>query len=210
MSETRFNPSIQGWNFSNSCFPAFRYKLPVFPYARWGKSERGLCGGMVFSALDYYLAGQALPRIKTLNVSDSDPLFCYLVQRLFDSFTPYDVWWYYRMQHPWCTQKTLQTHSMQHLQQILSGLNKQIPVPFTLILAHTWNPDRLGENHQVLATGYTIEKEYTTLRIYDPNYPNQHRYLQFTNKKPVHISMHGQPVRAIHKMQYTACIPPVF
>lgn len=164
---------------------------------------------MVFSALDLYLAGKPVPRIHTLNTDDSDPLFRYLVQRLFDSFTPSDVAQYYRLQHPWCGKRTLETHSTKHLQEILSGLDSGIPVPFTLILTHTWNPDRLGENHQVLATGYSVGNEYTELRIYDPNYPGTDRFVRFTNKKPVHISMHGQPVRAIHKMQYTRREPPV-
>lgn len=208
MPETRFSPSIHGWNFSNSCFPAYRYKLPLFPYARWGKSERGLCGGMVFSALDFYLVAKPVPRIETLNTNDSDPVFRYLVQRLFDSFTPSDVSQYYRLQHPWCSKKTREAHSEQQLQHILNGLDTGTPVPFTLILLRSWNPDRLGENHQVLATGYSVENEYITIRIYDPNYPNQDRYVQFGNKKPVQISMHGQPVPAIHKMLYMRKDPP--
>lgn len=210
MPQTRFSTSIHGWRFSNSLFPEYRYRLPIFPYTRWGKSERGLCGGMVFSALDYYLAQKPIPLTEHLDTNDTNPLFRYLVKRLFDSFSPSDVSRYYQLQHPWCSRQNLYIHSKRHLQLILASLDRGIPVPFTLILVQTWNPDRLGENHQVLACGYDTQHETIRIRIYDPNYPGTDRYIQYSEKPGNYplITMHGQSIHALHKMRYTPQNPP--
>jgi hypothetical protein len=35
------------------------------------------------------------------------------------------------------------------------------------------NPFRLSQSHQVLAYGYRVASDVLTLRVYDPNWPNQ-------------------------------------
>ena len=51
-------------------------------------------------------------------------------------------------------------------------LDKGTPCPLGLIRVKTKDLSKLGENHQVLATGYDISNDMLTLFIYDPNYPD--------------------------------------
>lgn len=207
MSQPPFQIPVNTWNFSNSSFKKYRYRIPIFPYLKLGKSERGLCGGMVFSALDYYYSNKRIPNINSLNINDKDELFRYIVKRLFDSFQFKAVLIYYYLQLPSVKESTLNKHTSKQLGNILIKLKKGIPVPVTLILVKTYNPDRLGENHQVLLTHlYTLREDLIEIKVYDPNYPKTERNLKITvkNKIPTHIDMNGEKVYALHSMRYKA------
>lgn len=207
MSQPPFKIPVNTWNFSNSSFQKYRYKLPIFPYLKLGKAERGLCGGMVFSALDYYYSNKSIPEIKSLNINDKDQIFRYIVKRLFDSFGIKAVLTYYYLQLPIVKENTLNKHTSKQLDKILSKLKKEIPVPVTLILVKTYNPDRLGENHQVLLTQiHTLREELIEIKVYDPNYPKTERILSIylKNKIPTHIEMNGDRVYALHSIKYKA------
>lgn len=81
-----FLPSTSGFSFSNSNFsrvPDLTIDV-VGQQVGIGNASNGLCGGMVFSARDYFEAGIPIPS-DTTNPS-SGPLFDYIVKRLFDSF----------------------------------------------------------------------------------------------------------------------------
>jgi hypothetical protein len=59
-----------------------------------GNAKDGLCGGMVFAALDYWHAQQPPP---TVQPSPGDPLYRWLVRRLVDSWhLPVGVTQYYQ------------------------------------------------------------------------------------------------------------------
>jgi hypothetical protein len=81
-----FLPSTSGFHFSNKTFPqvpdlkldVMGEKIPI------GDASKGLCGGMAFTARDYFEAGIPIPP-DTANPS-SGPLFDYLVKRLFDTY----------------------------------------------------------------------------------------------------------------------------
>ncbi len=207
MSQPPFQIPVNTWNFSNSSFKKYRYRIPIFPYLKLGKSERGLCGGMVFSTLDYYYSNKRIPDINSLNITDKDEIFRYIVKRLFDSFQLKAVLIYYYLQLPSVKESILNKHTYKQLGPILTKLKKGIPVPVTLILVKTYNPDRLGENHQVLLTHlYTLREDLIEFKVYDPNYPKTERNLRITvkNKIPTHIEMNGEKVYAIHSMRYKA------
>jgi len=81
-----FLPSTSGFHFSNSTFPSvpdLRINILGQEIAI-GDASKGLCGGMVFAARDYFEAGMAIPP-DTTNPS-SGVLFDFIVRRLFDSF----------------------------------------------------------------------------------------------------------------------------
>jgi hypothetical protein len=88
--ETDFLPSRDGFKFSNS-WPNTPYSLPPLKGSildlKYGNAENGLCGGMVLAALDYFLSGQEIPQAIMAPSGERDPLFVYLVERLFDTFS---------------------------------------------------------------------------------------------------------------------------
>ncbi len=101
---TDFLPSRNGWPFDNT----FK-KVPPFKLIgelRYGDASKGLCGGMVYSALDYYIAGMELPAIPPEELSSykspiQGPVFDYLGKRLFNSFDiPQGVLSYIELMHP--------------------------------------------------------------------------------------------------------------
>src|SRR5438046_3101191 len=87
-----FSASSNGFKFSNRYFQKaalFRLTGVIIPFPGHGISigdaSKGLCGGMVFAARDYWQIHQP-PPADTQNPGPGNPLFDYLVQRLFDSF----------------------------------------------------------------------------------------------------------------------------
>lgn len=207
MLQPTFKIPDNTWNFSNSSFKKYRYKIPIFPYLKLGKAERGLCGGMVFSALDYYYSNKRIPNINQLNINDKDEIFRYIVRRLFDSFQIQAVLTYYILQLPITEAEYLNKHTSKQLDKILVKLKKGNPVPTTLILIKSYNPDRLGENHQVLLTHlHTLRDNLIEIKVYDPNYPKTERILriELKNKIPIHIEMNGEKVYALHSIRYKA------
>lgn len=205
MPRNIFTSKENGWKFSNASLPVYRYKLPIFPFLKWGKAERGICGGMVFSALDYYYAGKKIPDIKQLEIGDSNLLFRYIIRRLFHSFQWKAVFLYYILQHPFSSPSFLNKNNRKQIEKILHQLRNHQPVPVTLILIRSVNPDRLGENHQVLLTKILAEEDdKIILGLYDPNFPEKEREISiyFHTKKEPRIEMQGQKIWAIYSLKY--------
>ena len=77
---SRFVPSKDGFTFSNDWprGPAITVPAPMRPIGI-GNAAAGLCGGMVFAALDYWHAGLAPPRARPASGS---PLYRFIVRRL--------------------------------------------------------------------------------------------------------------------------------
>ena len=83
-----FRPSEQGFHFENTFeegAPVLTLSVPVFGEIPVGNAGGGLCGGMVFAALDFYRQG-ILPPPDAAAPKPGTPLFEYLAQRLLDSF----------------------------------------------------------------------------------------------------------------------------
>lgn len=143
----------------------------------------GLCGGMAFSALDYYNAGLPIPPGSAQPTYD-DPngkrLREYLVRRQLDSLTlnlPQILLWIavlhlvppsplFKSGAPWMLEQT-----KEQWKTLKKNLDNQQPTPLALIGT---NPDP-SENHQVLAYDY---QEFTEgkvpkvrLFVYDMNCP---------------------------------------
>src|SRR6188472_4271640 len=80
----RFLASRNGFAFTNAwpSQPAVTVETHFGPIAI-GNAASGLCGGMVFVALDRWYAGAALP---TTRPAAGQPLYRQIVQRLIDSW----------------------------------------------------------------------------------------------------------------------------
>ena len=175
-----FVPSKHGFPFPN-CYPC---GSPVIdcptPFGRLkvGDAAGGLCGGMVFAALDLYLLGVPRP-------ADPDPpVFRYFCRRLMASWNlPFGVLKYYDWQcRPGASRFLAGVRVLDGVSRLTiaeewprvrASLDAGMPVPLGLVKAHSFSPRQLPRNHQALAYGYELDEAAgdLTLRIYDPNYP---------------------------------------
>ena len=96
---TGFLPSLHGYRFDNRFNPTPTYlNTPLGPI-KIGDASKGLCGGMVFSALDYFSAGMEIPTDEDLPANRD--LFDYVVKRLLQSFNlPAGPLNYIELMHP--------------------------------------------------------------------------------------------------------------
>jgi hypothetical protein len=168
-----FLPSTSGFRFAN-CFlpqPLFRVSLPGVGQLRIGNASRGLCGGMVFAARDFFERGNPPPHDRE-PPDHGSPLFGYLVRRLFQSFDlPWGPLRYYR----WMAARdaAVMRHTIEHQwPRVRRELDAGRLAALGLIRPNSRNPLRLGENHQVLAYGYGLHEPSGSLLIavYDPNH----------------------------------------
>ena len=196
-----FLPSTTGFKFANS-FPNTPLKnidvgvasIPI------GNASNGLCGGMIYTVRDYYEAGQEPPQDTNPPRGEGDPLFDYIVDRLFDSFDlPNGPTIYYKLMEPLYpdTDENILNPvglaggrawvmAREEWPKIKSDIDSGHPSSIGLIQVKSLNPFDLGQNHQVLVYGYELSGSNVTLHVYDPNYPGNDNVtlslnIQFTN-----------------------------
>lgn len=136
----------------------------------------GLCGGMSWSALDRFLAGEPIPG-DNRRPSRTSQLFQELVHRQLDSFDGIHllsrcVDWQSRAdtRRWWDPRDTTWRMTTHHWPLLKQSIDAGVPASLTLIRTKT----KLSKNHQVLATGYCVDAAgigYVTL--YDPNHPGE-------------------------------------
>ena len=176
-----FRPSTHGLHFGND-FPAVPVRtIPFPPFGAMpiGNASGGLCGGMVFTACDFYLQGVSPPP-QTGPPAPGTPLFEYLVDRLFASFNGVPgvlkyLRWMALPEERTRLSPGIVWHSLhQEWPAIQKDLDRGLPCPLGLVKVHSFNPLDLGKNHQVLAYGYEQDQPAGLLKIfvYDPNYPD--------------------------------------
>jgi len=177
----RFAPSTHGFPFSNS-FPP---KTPVFtlptPFGMipLGDAHNGLCGGMIFTAMDSYHFDVPVPQS-----CESKPVFSYIARRLIESWNlPFGALKYYDWQRRPLASRSLAgvrvtaglTARTVEIEwpRIRANLDAGLPVALGVVKVEGWDIRRIAQNHQVMAYGYDLDeaKGEATIRIYDPNYP---------------------------------------
>jgi hypothetical protein len=223
-----FLPSKQGFAFVNNWPSEPAVVLPTpFGKIAVGNASAGLCGGMVFAALDYWYAGILPP---SRQPPPDDPLYGYLVRRLIDSWhVPSGVAEYYSwMNLPdgdrgfdvfgrhVLTQRGLAWRTIENQwPQIAADLGHGVPVPLGLVTVASAAPADLGLNHQVLAYGYQVSAAGVTVRVYDSNSGQRDDvYIQFDPGNPAkptafnHNIAISRPVRGFFRTAYTKATPP--
>lgn len=221
-----FLPSNNGFKFSNNNWSDFGYKLPSlqgFPgieNIKLGTASNGLCGGMVFAVRDYF-EGKAIIPAMTSNPNDPENVYTkYIIKRLFNSFTTNDVTMYMKLMSPmYADTDEGVLNSMGQMGRAYVTLREEWPMiradidqghPSTIGLIRVksaWIGD-LGQNHQVLVYGYTINNSSIDLRIYDPNFPsNNHLVIKIKVQgvdKPLSATYSGssKPIYAIFRTNY--------
>lgn len=169
-----FKPSKHGFHFANS-FSAIR-----LPFTLPGKAKKsaiiyGLCGGMSFTAADFYHASKPIPDVRDVP-NDRMPLYGYLLRRQGDSFGPYyrSIWKYLDwMFLPDGTVRGTQRRTRDALPGIRRSLDAGQPVVLGLVYVNGRDTLAIWQNHQVLAWGYKdISETISNLHLYDPNFPD--------------------------------------
>ncbi len=185
---TGFDPLKHGFHFNNAFPPHPQIQLATpFGRIKIGDAKNGLCGGMVFAALDFFHAGQPTPENK--KPPTGDLLFDYIVKRLYDSFNlPLGIRNYIELMHPGLPDGETGANALgvaphgrawQTIREewpiIKTLLDAGQPCPLGLVRLKSTDLRQLGQNHQVLAYGYDVVDDQLTLFIYDPNYQDNNR-----------------------------------
>ncbi|MGI6368593.1 MAG: hypothetical protein ACOX2L_09610 [Anaerolineae bacterium] len=157
-----------GLSFTN------RYALQTRARA-WGplrlgpkRLSYGLCGGMCYTALDYFHAGLLPPALHYPPASGT-PLHRYLLRRQLDSWryatVPLRTLWWTLLNDRALARRTVQ----RELPRLLKSLNQGVPAVILLVRVRCKDPTL---NHQVVVTGYTEDREHgrVQLELYDPNH----------------------------------------
>jgi hypothetical protein len=218
----RFLPSRDGFGFANSWPDEPALWVPT-PLGRIGigNAARGLCGGMVFGALDYWHAGRRPPSSQP---APRSALFSFIVRRLINSWRmPFGVARYYY----WMTvpdddtprrlgprRRGLRSRTVgRQWPRIKALLEAGEPVALGIVTVASVNPLQLGHNHQVLAYACQIEGNDVTLRVYDPNSgPADDVFIRFdagaADAGFTHVIDIGRPVRGFFLTKYSPAAPP--
>lgn len=212
-----FLPSVSGFAFLNS-WPSAPVAVVRTPFGkvRLGDARGGLCGGMVFAALDFWLAGARPPDDRP---AQGDALYAFFIRRLMDSWhLPSGVARYYR----WMARPDAGTGGVgwltisRELPRIRRALADGNPVPLGVVTAASGRLGDLGLNHQVLAYASEVTGEDVTLRVYDPNRGQRDDIaIRFSVAAPAgrttfaHDLGLDQPVRGLFAISYRAVTPPV-
>ena len=175
MPSTSFDPTRHGFNFRNSFINVF---VSAF---NW--TTRGLCGGMVYSALDYFNAGMEIPQ-QSYAPAEGSPLRAYLYNRQVQSVTSnLDKWLEYGFNPFGARDREFFGWGLQlghgRLGELCGFIDRGQPVPIGL--------SKGSSNHQVLAIGYdlgryrgnmNVHSSDVSIYVYDPDRPNVTRTLK--------------------------------
>lgn len=225
---TGFIPKQHGFHFMNA-FPSVPDITIPIPLGRieLGDASNGLCGGMVFCALDYFLAKRPIPALKVPPTTGL--LFDTIVKRLLNSFNlPLGILGYIVLMNPDYPDGETRSSGISFAPHgrawqtirvewpiIKATLDSGAPCPLGLVRVKSKDLSQLGHNHQVLATGYDVNDDLLSLFIYDPNYPNRDNLtlsLSLATPEqptPITYSARDLPVFAFFHVNYKFRSPPV-
>jgi hypothetical protein len=172
-------PSRHGFPFPNWFPPGTPVIEVPTPFGRVpiGDAGGGVCGGMVFTALDLFAAGAAVPAEPTPAVVR------HLGRRLLDSFDlPFGVLRYYDWQRRPLASRLVggvrvragvSALTAAEWPRVRAALDATGAATLGLVKAHSFDPRAMGRHHQVLAYAYTSDEATgkVAVKVYDPNYP---------------------------------------
>jgi hypothetical protein len=223
---TGFLPSKDAFHFIN-LFPPVPDVVIRTPLGNLniGDASKGLCGGMVYAALDYFNSGLGIP-------ADSQPpaqgqLFDYIVRRLLTSFDlPFGIIQYVELMNPRYPDgvstagrfgTTPYGRAWRMIRQewpIIKGkIDSGQACPLGLVLIKSADLTQLGQNHQVMVYGYDVIGDELILNIYDPNYLQRDDItLKLDLSDPKHAPRvtysTGMPVVCFFATNYAFSMPP--
>lgn len=169
-----FLPSTNGFHFANRFPSGPTVRLgPIDP--RWigvGDASAGLCGGMAWFVRERFEGGQPIPP-DTGPPANGSPLFTALVRRQVRSLDwlrgPVAFWWMGAIGTDRAAGRTREREWPRIHATIDAGRLAMVG----LVRHRGLDPRNLARSHQVLAYGFEIAARATTLRVYDPNWPDR-------------------------------------
>jgi hypothetical protein len=171
-----FLPSVHGLHFANTYASGPTVKLGALD-PRWvgvGDADAGLCGGMSWLVREWFEEGRAIPA-DTAAPDNGSRLFKAIVRRQIlslDWFRGPVRFWLAALSSP----ERLRERTMEvEWPRIRASIDRGRLPMLGLVRHRGWNPFDLDKDHQVLAYGYETSGEGgpTTIRLYDPNWPNR-------------------------------------
>jgi hypothetical protein len=171
-----FLPSRNGLHFANRYPPGPTVKLgPIDPRRIGvGDASAGLCGGMCFTVRDLFEAGLPVPpdREPPLNGSSR---FKSIVRRQVQSLDWFRLpvrFWRRSAFGSSLGGDRAKASFEKEWPKIRREIDEGRLAMLGLIRVAGLNPFKLTGNHQVIAYGYAEDGRGVTLRIYDPNWPD--------------------------------------
>jgi hypothetical protein len=171
-----FLPSVHGLHFANNWPPGPTVRLGIID-PRWvgvGDATAGLCGGMSWFVRERFEDGATVPA-NTTAPENGSPLFRAIVRRQVKSLDwmrgPLRFWLSAATSSDRLRRRTMEVEWPRIRAEIDAGR-----LPMVGLIRHLgWNPFHLTKDHQVLAFAYetTGPTGSTTIRLYDPNWPNR-------------------------------------
>ncbi len=188
-----FLPSTSAFAFPNSFppgIPVVTITIPPLPPIAIGDASNGICGGMVYAAMDFFLSQpRLLPPTSTSLPSGGSPFMNYLLARLVDGFAlPFGpasnakryVDFMSTLDHDtWVSRGAPSVIVGHEWPQIKADIDAGRLCPIGLVGGvWVWPTNiaaivsMLGHCHCVLAYGYDLDAANNlTLHVYDPNDP---------------------------------------
>ena len=204
--DTGFRPSRHGFGFANTWRDVLLGVLP----------SRGRCGGMVFAALDSFLAGHHLPadgREAALPPYGS-PLARAIWRRQVDSVIVAlgeNMWRFVRFTYlPSTSVGGISVATRQELLPLFDLMRSGRPVPLGLVSGIGLT--QIARNHQVLAYGADFKESRALVYIYDPNHPRRDDVVLEIPMNPrvgivEHIGARAKPWRGAFIERYRPVTP---
>ena len=202
---TTFAAGEHGFRFANRFDYSFKFDLPLGGDVELGELVLGLCGGMCFAALDYYIAGRPISGGSRVPAAGTE-LRRHLERRQFESLVPPGgilkvIEWMVRPDR-----EVARLTAGGEFRKVRTRIDRGEPAVLALI-----RKDVRGDptkNHQVVATGYEFNEQTHTLRIdlYDPNHPGRTPNLTFNFSAPeggiAAMQSTGEPLRGFFVIDY--------
>lgn len=195
--KTNFDPLTHGYKFQNRFeFKGIKKLTSIFK----NKLIYGMCGGMVFTALDYFFDQKKVPKFHhpselTINYAK------YLWRRQTESVSLsalIKLIYYALLPQRISIRKSIENELPKALDLLLDNL----PVPLIIIRSNFFqNPTH---NHQVLVTQMNYKNNVMEMVLYDPNHPQISPSIIVDKDKKELFQTTGELVRGffVNKYQY--------
>ena len=158
------------------------FELPFVSPINLDKVVYGLCGGMCFGALDYFNDGLPIP--ETTKVKDINSQFLlYLWDRQLDSIklpVVFKVMEWMILDNGNIGRRM----SRWEIPKLKRRIDKGTPAVLALIRSQGVSDPT--QNHQVMATSYTLDNDTKdmVIQLYDPNHPGKNPSLHLNFRNP--------------------------
>jgi hypothetical protein len=208
LPQSIFNPDEHGFHFANlfNSIPVPRVIQSLTKKKEIPFSIFGLCGGMCYTALDFYYTKTPIPPFSSVKEIPTS-LWNYLFFRQMDSLYFRDFYKYIKFTYS--GDSILQRYVREiSLVQIKEKMLSNQPIVLGLIRTHFLKS--LTRNHQVIVTGISevFANQSVLLTIYDPNYPLKSETISIQlspELKIIHST--GEIDRGFFVMNYQIKIP---